>query len=186
MHWKQHGCWTLNGSKRVREARCTRGLLHGMPVALKDVSDTDDMPTTAGSLALRGFLPPDDAFIVRRLREAGAIILGKTNMDELAVGFAGRSSVGGQTRNPYSTDRVPGGSSGGTAAAIAANFAVLGTGSDNLGSLPMQKEEASGISCSIHVFPARALAENNLVSQVAEMVLAGFHRTDTQIVQERI
>ena len=118
-----------------RRARGPRGPLHGIPVILKDNYDTADMPTTAGSIALAGLIPPDDAFQVRKLREAGAIILGKANMHELAMGITTISSLGGQTRNPYELSRNPGGSSGGTGAAIAANFAAIGWGSDTCGSI---------------------------------------------------
>ncbi len=106
------------------------GPLHGIPVILKDNYDTADMPTTGGSLSLAGSVPPDDAWVVRRLREAGAIILAKANLHEMARGESSVSSLGGQTRNPYDLTRTASGSSGGTAAAIAANFGVLGTGTD--------------------------------------------------------
>ena len=112
-----------------------RGLLHGIPIILKDNFDTFDMPTTGGSIALAGLVPPDDAFQVRRLRDAGAIILGKANMHELALGIRTNSSLGGQTRNPYDPSRYPGGSSGGTGAAIAASFAAIGWGTDTGGSI---------------------------------------------------
>jgi len=112
-----------------------RGALHGIPVILKDNFDTHDMPTSAGSLALAGLQPPDDGFVVRRLRAAGAVILGKSNMHELAAGITTVSSLGGQTRNPYDPQRCPGGSSGGTGAAIAASFAAVGWGSDTCGSI---------------------------------------------------
>ena len=112
-----------------------RGPLHGVPVILKDNYDTADMPTTAGIIALATSFPPDDAFQVRKLREAGAIILGKANMHELARGITTISSFGGQTRNPYDPERNPGGSSGGTGAAVAASFAAIGMGSDTCGSI---------------------------------------------------
>jgi Asp-tRNA(Asn)/Glu-tRNA(Gln) amidotransferase A subunit family amidase len=112
-----------------------RGPLHGIPIVLKDNFDTFDMPTSAGSLAFAALQPADDAFVVRRLREAGAIILGKTNMHELAAGITSVSSLGGQTRNPYDPMRCPGGSSGGTGAAVAASFAAVGWGSDTCGSI---------------------------------------------------
>lgn len=112
-----------------------RGPLHGIPIIVKDNYDTIDMTTTAGSVALAGFIPPDDAFQVRKLREAGAIIIAKSNMHELASGITTISSLGGQTRNPYDPDRNPGGSSGGTGAAIAASFAAAGMGSDTCGSI---------------------------------------------------
>ena len=118
-----------------RALRGARGPLHGIPIILKDNYDTADLPTSAGSIALAGMIPPDDAFQVRKLREAGAIILGKSNMHELAAGITTISSVGGQTRNPYDPSRNPGGSSGGTGAAIAASFAAIGWGSDTCGSI---------------------------------------------------
>jgi Asp-tRNA(Asn)/Glu-tRNA(Gln) amidotransferase A subunit family amidase len=113
----------------------TRGPLHGIPVVLKDNYDTFDMPTSASSKSLATSVAPDDAYLVRRLREAGAVFLGKTNMHEFAFGITTISSLGGQTLNPYDVRRNPGGSSGGTGAAVAANFAVFGMGSDTCGSI---------------------------------------------------
>src|SRR5207244_6345665 len=104
--------------------------LHCIPIVLKDNYDTADMPTTGGSLTLAESVPPRDAFVVKKLREAGALILAKTNLMELARGGTTVSSLGGQTRNPYDLSRTPGGSSGGTGAAIAASFAISGTRSD--------------------------------------------------------
>lgn len=118
-----------------RRAGRVRGPLHGVPILLKDNFDTADLQTTGGLLALAGWIPRDDAFVVRRLRDAGAVILGKTNMHELAHGITSISSLGGQTRNPYDPARCPGGSSGGTGAAIAASFAAVGWGSDTCGSI---------------------------------------------------
>jgi Asp-tRNA(Asn)/Glu-tRNA(Gln) amidotransferase A subunit family amidase len=120
---------------RERAERGPRGPLHGIPIILKDNYDTFDLPTTAGTLALAGFIPPDDAFQVARLREAGAVILGKANMEELASGITTISSMGGQTLNPYDLTRNPGGSSGGTGAAVAASFGAVGWGSDTCGSI---------------------------------------------------
>lgn len=117
-----------------REGR-VRGPLHGIPIILKDNFNTADMPTSGGSLALASHQTADDAFVVKRLRDAGAIILGKSNMHELAAGITTISSLGGQTRNPYDPRRCPGGSSGGTGAAIAASFAAVGWGSDTCGSI---------------------------------------------------
>lgn len=113
------------------------GPLHGIPIILKDNYDTADLPTTAGSDVLAAAIPPDDAFVVQRLREAGAIVLGKSNMSEFAASYGrlGYSSLGGLTLNPYNLERDASGSSSGTAAAIAANFAALGTGSDTAGSI---------------------------------------------------
>lgn len=113
----------------------SRGPLHGIPVVLKDNYDTFDMPTAAASLSLATSIAPDDGYLVRRLREAGAVFLGKTNMHEFAFGITSISSLGGQTLNPYDLRRNPGGSSGGTGAAVAANFAVFGMGSDTCGSI---------------------------------------------------
>ncbi|WP_420448451.1 amidase [Candidatus Palauibacter sp.] len=118
-----------------RVAGQVRGPLHGIPILLKDNYDTFDMPTTGSTLALAGSVPPDDAFQVRKLREAGAIILAKTNLHELAAGITSISSLGGQTRNPYDPVRNPGGSSGGTGAAVAASFGAVGWGSDTCGSI---------------------------------------------------
>ncbi|HLG05106.1 MAG TPA: amidase family protein [Gemmatimonadales bacterium] len=118
-----------------RRERGSRGPLHGIPVILKDNYDTADLPTTGGLLALAGLTPPRDAFVVGRLREAGAVILGKANLHELAAGITTVSSLGGQTRNPYDPRRCPGGSSGGTGAAVAASFAAVGWGTDTCGSI---------------------------------------------------
>jgi Asp-tRNA(Asn)/Glu-tRNA(Gln) amidotransferase A subunit family amidase len=120
---------------RERADRRVRGPLHGIPVLIKDNYDTADMPTSGGALALATLQPSADAFQVKKLREAGAIILGKTTMHELAAGITTISSYTGQTRNPYGLDRVPGGSSGGTGAAIGASFAAAGMGSDTCGSI---------------------------------------------------
>jgi amidase len=117
-----------------RKAKGPRGPLHGIPVILKDNYNTTDMPTTAGSFLLKGSIPPDDAFLVKKLRAAGAIILAKVNMSEFASGGA-HSSIGGQTLNPHDLTRTPSGSSGGTGAGIAAVFAPLGRGTDTGGSI---------------------------------------------------
>lgn len=93
------------------------------------------MPTSGGSIAFAGLLPPDDAFQVRRLREAGAVVLGKANLQELASGIDSVSSLGGQTRNPYGPRRNPDGSSGGTGSAVAASFCAVGLGTDTCGSI---------------------------------------------------
>ena len=115
---------------RLDAAAAARRPLHCIPVVLKDNYDTADMPTTGGSVTLAKSVPLADGFVVKRLREAGAIVLAKANMMELAWSGTTVSSLGGQTRNPYDLTRTPGGSSGGTGAAIAANFGVLGTGTD--------------------------------------------------------
>ncbi len=112
-----------------------RGPLHGIPIILKDNFEVAGLATSGGSLALALNIPTDDAFIVRKLRAAGAVILGQSNMHELAAGITTISSLGGQTRNPYDPRRCPGGSSGGTGVAIAASFAAVGWGSDTCGSI---------------------------------------------------
>ena len=118
-----------------RAAQGPRGPLHGIPVIVKDNYETAGLQTAAGSASLAGWVPPHDAFLVKRLREAGAIILAKTNMHEFAMGGETIGSLFGQTLNPYLLDRNPGGSSGGTGAAVAANFAAVGMGSDTCGSI---------------------------------------------------
>jgi amidase len=131
-----------------RRSRGRVGPLHCIPVVLKDNIDTYDMPTTGGSKTLISPLPPEDATIARNFREDGAIILAKGNMDEWAHGGrAGYSSAGGQTLNPFDLSRSPAGSSGGPAAAIAANFAVLSVGTDTGGSIrgPVNAESLAGL-----------------------------------------
>ncbi|WP_052096824.1 amidase [Achromobacter sp. RTa] len=118
-----------------RKRGSVRGPLHGIPILFKDNIDTAGMPTTAGSLALAQRRPPRDADVVRRLREAGAIVLGKTTLHELACGITNVSSLSGRTRNAYDAGRVPGGSSGGSAVAVASSFAAAAIGSDTSGSI---------------------------------------------------
>jgi len=124
-----------------RKSGRTRGLLHGIPVLIKDnIATADRMQTTAGSAALEGSRPPKDAFLVQRLRAAGAIILGKTNLSEWANfrsthSTSGWSGRGGQTKNPYALDRNPSGSSSGSGAAVAANLCVVAVGTETDGSV---------------------------------------------------
>jgi amidase len=126
---------------RERAATGPRGPLHGIPIILKANIDTGDaMATTAGSLALAGHRSPDDAFLVARLRDAGAVILGKANLSEWANfrdsrSSSGWSSLGGQTRNPYAPPRNPCGSSSGSGVAVAANLTVLAIGTETDGSI---------------------------------------------------
>jgi aspartyl-tRNA(Asn)/glutamyl-tRNA(Gln) amidotransferase subunit A len=109
--------------------------LAGVPMAIKDVIATRGVPTTCGSRILEGYLPPYDATAVERLERAGAVLLGKTNCDEFAMGSSNENSAYGPVRNPQAPDRVPGGSSGGSAAAVAAGLAVAALGTDTGGSI---------------------------------------------------
>ena len=111
------------------------GALHGIPVLLKDNINTSDLPTAYGSVAMRGYQPREDATVARRLREAGAIVLGKTTLPDWATSWFSYSSLTTETRNPYDPNRDPGGSSSGTGAAIAASFATVGLGTDCGGSV---------------------------------------------------
>ena len=140
------------------------GPLHGVPVVLKDNKDTGDMPTTAGCAALAGSVPPGDAFVVEQLREAGAVILAKANLQEFAFGVDTISSLGGETRNAYSLDHRPSGSSGGTAAAIAANLGAIGTGSDTCSSV----RSPPAFNALVGVRPTRGLLSRTGVIPLSE------------------
>src|SRR6056297_1206394 len=125
---------------RERQDGNIRGPLHGVPVLLKDNIDTGDMPTTAAAFFLEGSIPPDDAFIVSKLREAGAVILGKTNLSEWAnfhssFSSSGWSALGGQVHNPYEVSRNPCGSSAGSGVAASANLAAITIGTETNGSI---------------------------------------------------
>jgi aspartyl-tRNA(Asn)/glutamyl-tRNA(Gln) amidotransferase subunit A len=124
----------LAAARAVDEKRVT-GPLAGVPVAVKDVVTTKGVPTTAGSKILEGWKPPYDATVVQRLRDAGTVMLGKTNMDEFAMGSSTEYSAYGPTNNPWDLGRIPGGSGGGSAAAVAAYEAPLAIGTDTGGSI---------------------------------------------------
>ena len=146
-----------------RRTRGVRGPLHGIPVLLKDNIDTGDrMMTTAGSLALQGSTAARDAFVAGRLRAAGAVILGKTNLSEWAnfrstKSTSGWSGRGGQVKNPYVLDRNPCGSSSGTGAAIAANLAAVGVGTETDGSIVCP----SGVSALVGIKPTVGLVSRS-------------------------
>jgi amidase len=140
-----------------RRNRGPRGPLHGIPIVIKDnIATADRMMTTAGSLALEGVRPPADAFVVTRLRDAGAVILGKANLSEWANfrsshSSSGWSARGGQTRNPYALDRSPSGSSSGSAVAVASNLAAVAVGTETDGSIvsPAQTNSIVGIKPTV-------------------------------------
>ncbi|MCP2255842.1 aspartyl/glutamyl-tRNA(Asn/Gln) amidotransferase subunit A [Prauserella aidingensis] len=123
--------------------------LAGVPLALKDVLTTKGVPTTCGSKTLEGWLPPYDATVTRRLREAGVPILGKTNMDEFAMGSSTENSAYGPTRNPWDLDRIPGGSGGGSSASLAAYEAPLAIGTDTGGSI----RQPAAVTATVGVKP---------------------------------
>ncbi|KQV07744.1 Asp-tRNA(Asn)/Glu-tRNA(Gln) amidotransferase subunit GatA [Leifsonia sp. Root112D2] len=142
----------LETAARLDERRAAGealGPLAGVPIAIKDVLATRDMPTTSGSKILEGWLPPYDATVVRKLRDADLIPLGKTNMDEFAMGSSTEHSAYGPTHNPWDLERIPGGSGGGSAAAVAAFEAPLALGSDTGGSI----RQPAAVTGSVGVKP---------------------------------
>lgn len=146
-----------------------RGSLHGVPVLIKDnIGTADRMTTTAGSLALEGSIPAKDSFVAARLREAGAVILGKTNLSEWANFRSTRSSSGwsargGQAKNPYALDRNPSGSSSGTGGAIATNYGAVGLGSETDGSIT----SPSNNCCLVGIKPTVGLVSRSGVVPIS-------------------
>ena len=120
---------------QLRKSGAAPGALHGLPIPVKDSVNTSEYPTSGGTRALEHFVPAADAELVRRLKAAGAIVMGKTNVHELSFGWTSNNHAFGAVRNPYDPSRIPGGSSGGTAAAIAARMAPLGIAEDTQGSI---------------------------------------------------
>ena len=143
--------------RRYRANPSVVGTLHCIPLVLKDNFNTADMPTSGGNVSMKNSRPSADAFTVAKLRKAGALILGKANLQEFARGGMSKSSLGGQVLNPYDLTRTPGGSSGGTGASVAANLALAGTGSDTGQSI----RSPSSANNLVGVRPTRGLVSRN-------------------------
>lgn len=177
-----------------RKIKGPRGPLHGIPIVLKDNFDTFDLATSGGSIAMAKSQPLKDAFLTKKLRDAGAIIIAKVNLHELARAGTTMSSLTGQTLNAYDLTRTPGGSSGGTATAVAANFAVAGMGTDTVNSVrsPASAENLVGfrptygllsrsgiIPCALTQDMAGPITRSVADATIMLNVLAGFDPSDS-------
>ncbi len=163
----------LATARAVDAARARGEQLHplaGVPIALKDVMVATGMPTTCGSRILAGWVPPYDATVVARIKAAGMVVLGKTNMDEFAMGSSTEHSAYGPTRNPWDADRIPGGSGGGSAAALAAFEAPLATGTDTGGSI----RQPAAVTGTVGVKPTYGgMSRYGLVAMASSLDQAG-------------
>jgi amidase len=148
-----------------RKAKGPRGPLHGIPIIPKDNYNTFDMPTTGGFKGLAGSIPEYDAFTIRRLREDGAIILAKANLDEFNSGSSGTSGIGGQTKNPYNLRKSPGGSSAGTGAALAAAFGQAGLGTETGSSIrnPSTKNNLVGLAPTLGLVSRHGVVPSSIL-----------------------
>jgi aspartyl-tRNA(Asn)/glutamyl-tRNA(Gln) amidotransferase subunit A len=192
---------TAGGIDQRRERGEKLGPLAGVPLALKDVITTVDMPTTCGSRILEGWRPPYDATVTRRLRAAGIVILGKTNLDEFAMGSSTENSAFGPTHNPWDLYRVPGGSGGGSAATLASFQAPLAIGTDTGGSIRQPaavtgtvgvKPTYGGVSrygliaCASSLDQAGPCARTVLDAALLHEVIAGHDPMDSTSIDEQV
>ena len=202
LHVDHDGALAAAGAIDERRRRGeSLGPLAGVPLALKDVITTVDMPTTCGSKILQGWRPPYDATVTRRLRAAGIVILGKTNCDEFAMGSSTENSAFGPTHNPWDLDRVPGGSGGGSAASVASYQAPLAIGTDTGGSIRQPaavtgtvgvKPTYGGVSrygliaCASSLDQAGPCARTVLDAAMLHEIIAGHDPMDSTSIGEQV